>query len=935
MAFYYVQFRRDKKEAWKLVDENDQLDHPPAFKTVLSLSGDPSAYAAEGIAAEDVIKYFGPMYFDLDGEGEIDEVLEAARGIVKSLTTEHNIPAEAIQAFLSGKKGVHLLVHPGVFGVTKARLLLPLVWKRFALKFDSKFVDRSVYSMGKGRIWRCCNIKRPDSGTYKVQIPLSELAEMTASAYAEAVKTTRPETAFAEVVQPIPALVAFVDAATAAARKEIKDRKRALDSVTVNDLRSVPGIPGCIEMLITQGDCPDSNWNQAAMQLAGYIAGRYHRDEEAEEYGELVEKFLENITSSSRPAKADREKELQAQLDRAFSGATKFSAGGIIRALGSSCGHCVICSRKSALAKAEGEPADGHFYDEATSIRVTPDGIFMVGKDSSKLILNCGMQQTLSYVEFKKHEEWVVSGAYILSGGEIESTRTVEIDEEAFNDRRRFCQVFSGSGAVFEGNESELQKLYRTISRLRKGIEKMIRTTRAGILFRETEDGIFPSLVTRDEAYRKGQVPSEYVYSGPLAFAPTFANVPDFSTQDEVADMVTTLRAVFEMNEPGLMIPAIGWTMACHLKTHLTHADRSFPMLNLCGTSHTGKSSTAFLLLALNAFPYRKAPVWNAEVDTIYPLEEMVTTSTTFIRTIEEANETNAKRNWPKLVGILKGSWDEAGIMKGAIKGRTTVTETRANSAPIMYLSEQAFPIQSIRTRSIECLFSSKSIEDPVYGAAHALAVAGTRRLEMLAKVLANTALNLTMTQVNEWRKRATDLLPSDFMGRTRTSYEVVLVGLLFLAYVVQFYDKEMAAYVNDRIDDYARELEKGKDDTLAEKRISAIAEMLMSLDQMAMEHENQQHGLKPGLHYWATPTAVYLDARSVFPRYQRYMKGVGREAQIHSYVQMMKLLRGEAYYKGTIRSPENPSTQLIHLDVSGMAVRGVEFPHFLEQALA
>src|SRR5690606_2199244 len=101
--------------------------------------------------------------------------------------------------------------------------------------------------------------------------------------------------------------------------------------------KSVPGVPGCIEKLITEGDCPESNWNQAAMQLAGYIAGRYTRDDEEEYLTELVKPFLDNVTSSSR-SDSERRRAMEDSLGRAFGGSLKFSAGGVIAAIGKRCG---------------------------------------------------------------------------------------------------------------------------------------------------------------------------------------------------------------------------------------------------------------------------------------------------------------------------------------------------------------------------------------------------------------------------------------------------------------------------------------------------------------------------------------------------------------------------------------------------------------------
>ncbi|WP_333754108.1 hypothetical protein, partial [Streptomyces sp. IBSBF 2394] len=90
-----------------------------------------------------------------------------------------------------------------------------------------------------------------------------------------------------------------------------------------------------------------------------------------------------------------------------------------------------------------------------------------------------------------------------------------------------------------------------------------------------------------------------------------------------------------------------------------------------------------YLMKTLNGFPYRGGVVWNAETATIFPLEEMVASSTTFIRMIEEANEVHAGRKWPQLVGILKANWDRVAIEKGHLQGKKVVTISKPNTAPL------------------------------------------------------------------------------------------------------------------------------------------------------------------------------------------------------------------------------------------------------------
>ena len=926
--FNFVQFSTDKRERWTLVAAKQPLKKPAAFRTVLAVSHNPDDVRSQGADPDEAIKYIGPMYFDLDG-ADINAVLGSAKNLISDLRSRYGVPFESMQCYLSGKKGVHITFSEALFGIKSPQLLLPAMYGKFADQFPYEHIDRSVYSSGKGRMWRCENVQRPDSGTYKVAVTAEEMMDLDADSYAELVKHPRPPLVYNEPDYALPELVSFLKVARDLVRKERAERKKMEVVVTNDDLRNAEGIPGCIDILITQGDCPESNWNQAAMQLACYIAARYERSEEEEYTADLIDPFVINVSSSSRPSENERRTEVGHQLHRAWSGQLKFSVGGIIATIGKPCGNCVICSRKSE----DGAPVneEGEYYDEATKIHFTKTSVTVMTENGSRILLTAPLKPVEEFRTLDDFGQEVVETTHFAT---IES-KIVSINEDALRDKKQFSAAFKGMGVYFKGSDADLTNLAIAIEsyKVANDMQSVIRAPMCGIQFQERDGRVIPHLVARNNSYTKNGVPSPYVFSGKKEHAPCYENVPSFTDSDDVKGLEKAMLALIDMNEPEVLLPALGWFVASHLKTHLTHTDKSYPMLNVCGGSHSGKSSTVHLLQTLNAFKFKKAPTWNAETSTIYPLEELISSSYTVVRIIEEANEAHAKRKWAQLVGILKSSWDAEGIMKGGVVNRRLQTRTLPNDAPLVYMSEQSFPIQSIRTRSIVCHFSPTALENKEYSTNHRIAVENVQYLEMLAKVLVTVALNIDMSVVKEWREEAYADLPDTYTGRTQIAYGVVLVGLKFLTEVMKTYSEIVAITLKDRYNWLLTHLSGESDSLLKAKRQSATDDILSSLDLMAAEPDNIQHGLESGRQYWLQGSMLHLDLRQCFPRFRRYLRGVGLDGSlsITSVQQWQELLEREPYFEQVVPHPSRAGVTIHVVNLDKLEAKGTALSNFIQ----
>src|SRR5678809_435048 len=102
------------------------------------------------------------------------------RSLIRELNDKWNVPLDQMNCWLSGKKGVHITLPEELFGLRGQHQFLPWMYRKFAEEFPYEHIDRGVYSMGKGRMWRCSNIRRPDTGTFKVQVSVAEMLDMTA-----------------------------------------------------------------------------------------------------------------------------------------------------------------------------------------------------------------------------------------------------------------------------------------------------------------------------------------------------------------------------------------------------------------------------------------------------------------------------------------------------------------------------------------------------------------------------------------------------------------------------------------------------------------------------------------------------------------------------------------------------------------------------------
>lgn len=950
--YHYLQYRPDKKEAWHLVDEKDVegLDTPPAFLSVLKVDRDVEAVEYAGEDPLDHVKYRGPMYFDLDCADDIDAVLEASRTLLDKLVKQLGIDPEYIQCWLSGGKGVHFVIPEQLFGVKRPTKHLPIIYHELAKQVQVEYLDMGVYSGGKGRLWRCANIARPGKGTFKVGVTTEELRSMDAEGYSVLVAHPRPDLPVS--MPPDNLVVPKAETAFKMAKRNADKRIRALKNaktVPTEELRKLPETPGCIKKLITQGDCGDSNWNQAAMQVSAWIAARYEKSEESEYLADVVEPFVENVESSTRPTEKERRKEMRSQVSRAFSGRTKFAVGPLIKTIGEPCHECPLCrgdiSFEQTAPGGEGEEP----YDPHNRVKATRAGYLLVSDNGAR---NLTSFTFWPHTEIRRMVESVDGDyeegpreAYIGTLVDDNGTKFegVTIAEESWSSRSAMAKEIAGHGsAMLFCTDVELQRIYRstlrfTVEASEEGTESMTETPVCGVLLESRGKTSMVHYIEHGASITpsgtaKGTIQSRFRYNGSRSLSPNLID-EDFPYVDDER-LERALKSLCKVNEADSVAKIMGWFAACHLREHIHRVMPQFPLLNLWGNASAGKTMTAMLFAHLNGMDYQdSAEAVNMETTRIYPLKKFVSSSTTVPRMVEEVNEAGMKNRsaYMEIMGIFKAAWNRSTIQRGTPGKNGIRTEVDRVSSPIVFVSEQRPNRPAVRNRTIEVMLTAASREKEGRSKAFHEAYRYRHDLYRAAKAMLQYALNLSVDDVRDLIAEQEDLVPARMDERPSWSFRVSLAGLEFMKRALKRCDVD----IEEDIDELRQALVESLKDNYVQierdKRTSEVDRVLMSLDEMAGEPDDKQCGLRADEHYQRVGRWLKIDIRKVMSRYRRYCRSVSDTAIITDPSQMAELLEGEVYFDRLQQHEDNPAVELHVVDIEKMDDKGLRLVNFQE----
>ncbi|CAM4229023.1 hypothetical protein BOTU111921_18135 [Bordetella tumbae] len=211
-------YQRQAESAWlSMPEENaDNIPSNALFRTICATTYQKND---ETETPPNEVKYLADCaWFDIDRD-ELGDAIESVQRFLSKLQG-YGVDVDMLRLYATGKKGFHVEV-PLAFCVESGyanlrddeRRMLPSIVEKFAESLYVDGLDMRVYSARKGRMWRCVNVRRPDTGTFKVQISRDEIMAMTPESYRALVASPRDTWAPERFTEDEPPLGELWDAA--------------------------------------------------------------------------------------------------------------------------------------------------------------------------------------------------------------------------------------------------------------------------------------------------------------------------------------------------------------------------------------------------------------------------------------------------------------------------------------------------------------------------------------------------------------------------------------------------------------------------------------------------------------------------------------------------------------------------------------------------
>ena len=601
-------------ESWIPAKYNQDLSvEKPTFETILGLDtlvdSDPDPEQRERI------KYYGPLYFDIDAD-DLEDSIASARELHKKLTDE-GLTEHDIEVYLSGKKGFHLIVPPTSFMEKPEPVAkLPHIYREIANKFAVPFMDFRVYTAKRGRMLRTTHNQR-ENGLYKVAITKPQLDNLTEESYRElASKPTGPA-----LVRPtLSAKFALVYAAAAqkVGKWQPKKSKPPSQDILKRDLIYVN------KLLRNEGE-GDMGFNQIATQLAVYAREvGWSEDTLVGAATKLLNEHSSDGCRYNTPSRRVAELRRMCQYAEDNPGCT-YRTSALVKAAGGKKVQIAVPVQPEPAqegSEAEGaEPAQvGQELDQPDKafqhIRLLREGMFIDSGDNMKKIC----EAYFGNVAISHVVNGEVASVKVDIFKETEAVaRGINLPAEAFTSSSSLHREMVRFGFAFMGGDQDargvLGALLGTVEEA-----KQIETSCCGLDLVRLPGS--PHEVLKDGvlvwAAKEGcKVPpwAEPFIKFGFTEDPTHQGVPDlleaphpselFSSHEGKLRLAKVWRALWESNEPSTIGQVYGWVAACFYSSLIRAATDQFPLLHVAGAAGYGKTQNIRLAASMHSYRVR------------------------------------------------------------------------------------------------------------------------------------------------------------------------------------------------------------------------------------------------------------------------------------------------------------------------------------------
>lgn len=123
----------------------------------------------------------GHWHLDFDADqDDITPALQDLRRLLFELLPGYGVNPSVVPVYYSGGKGFHATIFNTILGLQDGSKILPQIYREMASEFGSKLktLDRGIYKMGFGQLYRIPNVARAlKGGVHKIPLRPDEVQE--------------------------------------------------------------------------------------------------------------------------------------------------------------------------------------------------------------------------------------------------------------------------------------------------------------------------------------------------------------------------------------------------------------------------------------------------------------------------------------------------------------------------------------------------------------------------------------------------------------------------------------------------------------------------------------------------------------------------------------------------------------------------------------
>jgi hypothetical protein len=711
------------EEAWSPIQANLSFDEiKPTFTTVLAVDTLMSKDTPKDVKAK--AKYQGPLYFDFDAE-DLGDSIAGAQKLVEKLTN-YELRSEDILIYLSGKKGLHVLV-PDVCFMQKPAPTMGLVamYKEIAYKLAVDTMDFRVYTAGQGRQFRTCYNVR-ENGNYKVPLSMEELKSLTPENYDGYCKAPRVVNGHAPAWRGKFALL-FDEAY----QKISKQKPKAMKPVPKDVLKQQ--LPQFAKLASGEHETA-GGFNVIAMQLALYAREMGWTEQQ---FTGLCQGVIQNHKSDgsryNTPQRRDRE------LRRMFwyledNPGFEYSVQGLKA--------CIAKPEVSDPAPWDGEDEAGEDTgnekpsDFAGVYRGYSTYLASKGDDGDIPITNFIFRDVKILRSMEFNNIIAIEAKVRVHGGKVTTTT---FSPHIFTGGSALQNAVASFGGSFSGTDVHARGVYQAMLREVTADEYVLESE--GInLFRLAHDSSQQKKTYVVWADRGG-IKSASDLKGD-GFAVKFQGFPDtrglFRTDLLAAPTLDHMVSTAEGREramrcfenfarahtPEVMGKILGWAVSCFYAPLFHHVHNKFPMLHVYGPAGNGKTET--VQGALRMFYHREDQAETTPNSSIFAIQQLVNGSASIPLLLDEYKPgTMQSDKLNQLRGVLRDVYNAKEVQRGGgsktVKDNFNALSTIKLQAPVTFIAEAPETETAIVERSVMVSFKRLSGRQQVDCHSHAL----------------------------------------------------------------------------------------------------------------------------------------------------------------------------------------------------------------------